>query len=147
MKELEGVIEIGTSSANVIFGQTGGNIISLTIGILLISSISSMAWIGPRVIEKMAEQHSVYFLTKKNNNGIPVAAIVLQYILTLTLLFTGSFVQILTYTGIALNISSCLAVSVLFRNIKISKLRYMLAPILFMCINILTVFMLLFGYN
>ena len=147
MKELEGVIEIGTSSANVIFGQIGGNIIAMTIGFLLISSISSMVWIGPRVIEKMAEQHSVYFLTKKNNHGIPVAAIVLQYILTLTLIFTGSFVQILTYTGIALNISSCLAVSVLFRDIKISKLRFMLAPILFMCINILTVFMLLFGYD
>jgi len=100
---------------------------------------------GSWVIEKMAEQHSAKLFSKKNKSGIPVNAIVLQYILTLILLFTGTFVQILTYTGIVLNISSCLAVSVLFRNIKVSELRFMLAPMLYICINILTVFTLLFG--
>jgi APA family basic amino acid/polyamine antiporter len=145
MKELKGIIEIGEASANMIFGQSGGKLIAITIGLLLISAISAMVWIGPRVIEKMAEQHSAKLFSKKNKSGIPVNAIVLQYILTLILLFTGTFVQILTYTGIVLNISSCLAVSVLFRNIKVSELRFMLAPMLYICINILTVFTLLFG--
>jgi len=145
MKELEGVIEIGASSANVIFGQSGGKLIAMTIGLLLISAISAMVWIGPRVVEKMAEQHSVKLFSKKNKSGIPVNAIALQYILTLILLFTGTFVQILTYTGIVLNISSCIAVSVLFRNIKIKGLRLLIAPLLYTFISILTIFILVVG--
>ncbi len=145
LKQLDGVIEIGAASAQVIFGQSGGKLIAVTIGLLLISAISAMIWIGPRVIEKMAAQYSVQIFSRKNHSGVPVNAIALQYVITLILLFTGTFIQILTYTGIVLSISSCLAVSVLFRNIKISELRFLLAPILYVLISIFSIFMLLIG--
>lgn len=140
---IDGVIEIGASSANVIFGQSGGKIIAITIGLLLISTISAMVWIGPRVVEKMAEQHSIKLFHKKNKSGIPVNAIALQYVLTLILLFTGTFLQILTYTGIILGLSSCLAVSVLFRNIKITDIKLLIAPMIYTVINIFSIIFLI----
>jgi len=145
MKQLEGVIEIGAASGNVIFGVSGGKIFSIIIGLLLISAISAMVWIGSRVVEKMASHHSVQIFSKKNKTGIPVQAIGLQYFITLVLLFTGTFVQILTYTGVVLSISSCLAVSVLFRNIKITDLRFLIAPIVYILISTISILILLTG--
>jgi len=104
-----------------------------------------MVWIGSRVVEKMASHHSVQIFSKKNKTGIPVQAIGLQYFITLVLLFTGTFVQILTYTGVVLSISSCLAVSVLFRNIKITDLRFLIAPIVYILISTISILILLTG--
>jgi APA family basic amino acid/polyamine antiporter len=145
IKNLEGVIEIGTASANIIFGQSGGKIISMTIGLLLISAISAMIWIGSRVIVKMAAENAIHFISDTNTRGIPLKALGLQYFITLVLILTGTFVQILTYTGIILSISSCLAVSVLFKNIKISDLRFLIAPILYILITSFSIILLLFG--
>jgi APA family basic amino acid/polyamine antiporter len=145
IKNLEGVIEIGTASANIIFGQSGGKIISMTIGLLLISAISAMIWIGSRVIVKMAAENAIHYISDTNTGGIPLKALGLQYFITLILILTGTFVQILTYTGIILSISSCLAVSVLFKNIKISDLRFLIAPILYILITSFSIVLLLFG--
>jgi APA family basic amino acid/polyamine antiporter len=145
IKNLEGIIEVGTASANMIFGHSGGKIISMTIGLLLISAISAMVWIGSRVIVKMAAKNAIHFISDTNAAGIPLKALGLQYFITLILILTGTFVQILTYTGVVLSISSCLAVSVLFRNIKISDLRFLIAPILYILITSFSIVLLLFG--
>jgi APA family basic amino acid/polyamine antiporter len=117
----------------------------MTIGLLLISAISAMVWIGSRVIVKMAAKNAIHFISDTNAAGIPLKALGLQYFITLILILTGTFVQILTYTGVVLSISSCLAVSVLFKNIKISDLRFLIAPILYILITSFSIILLLFG--
>lgn len=107
MAEMAGQVEVGYISGVNIFGETGAGIIGLGISILLLSTVSSYVFIGPRIMETMGEDHSyIGFLAKQNKHGIPVYAFILQLIICLIFIFTSSFEQVLMYTGIALIITN-----------------------------------------
>ncbi|MEJ7558423.1 MAG: amino acid permease [Pedobacter sp.] len=117
-----GVIEIGALAASSIFGTIGGKIASAIISLLLVSTISAMVWTGPRVIDAM--------LPRLKKKPVPLHAVIIQYGITVLLLFTGTFEHILSYTGVALSLSSCVAVSILFFKHKaVSKLSLLIALI------------------
>ena len=139
------VIEIGSLSATKIFGATGGNIMSLIISILLISTISSMVFAGPRVTMVIGEDLSALkFFARKNKKGIPVIAIALQSIIALILIFTSSFSAVLTYLGFTLTLFTTLTVLGLFilRFTKPDLPRpfkawgYPVTPIIFLALNL-----------
>ena len=139
------VIEIGSLSATKIFGATGGNIMSLIISILLISTISSMVFAGPRVTMVIGEDLSALkFFARKNKKGIPVIAIALQSIIALILIFTSSFSAVLTYLGFTLTLFTTLTVLGLFilRFTKPELPRpfkawgYPVTPIIFLALNL-----------
>lgn len=109
------VIEIGSLSAVKIFGITGGNIMSVVISLLLISTISSMVFAGPRVTMVIGEDlTALRFFARKNSKGIPVIAIALQSIIALVLIFTSTFAAVLTYLGFTLSLFTTLTVLGLF---------------------------------
>lgn len=139
------IIEIGSLSAMKIFGSTGGNIMSMLISILLISTISSMVFAGPRVTMAIGEDFKALgFLAKKNKNKIPVFSIVLQSAIALTLIYTSSFESVLTYLGFTLTLFTTLTVIGLFilRFTKPEMTRpfrawgYPVTPIIFLLLNI-----------
>jgi APA family basic amino acid/polyamine antiporter len=139
------VIEIGSLSAMKIFGTTGGNIMSLVISVLLISTISSMVFAGPRVTMVIGEDISALkFFAKKNKKGIPVIAIALQSIIALILIFTSTFSAVLTYLGFTLIIFTTLTVFGLFvfriRKPDIPRpfkaWGYPVTPIIFLAFNL-----------
>lgn len=139
---LVGVIEVGAVSAQAIFGYTGGKWMAMFISILLISSISAMVWVGPRVIAKMTNWKSVDQYGSEKSR-VPLRAIGLQYFATIILLITETFERILVSSGVLLAICSCLSVAILFlpkKNIPIYKL---IAPSIFLLINAYTIFILL----
>ncbi|MBP7077267.1 MAG: amino acid permease [Bacteroidales bacterium] len=110
--ELSGQLDVGAVSANHIFGASGGKIISLFISILLISTISSMVFAGPRVIQVMGEDYKIFsFLAKKRENGVPVNAILLQSAISLILLLTSTFDALLTYLGFVMNLFAFMTVA------------------------------------
>lgn len=140
MDALEGQIEIGLISAHNIFGSTIGNMMGLVISILLLSSISSMVFMGPRVAQVMGEDHRILrFLSYKNKRGVPLAAVGFQYAISFLLIITNSFEMITKYTGILLSICSLLTVWGIFRhrrkfpNIerKYKTLGYPVTPVVF----------------
>ena len=141
MGQLKDVVEIGAVSAKVIFGSSGGKIIAALISLLLVSSISAMVWVGPRVINKMLEKEG------KNASSlpakIPLKAIAIQFVITVSILLTDTFQQIFIYTSALLCISSCLAVGILLMKYKVMKLTHLIAPVLFTIINIYTIIVLL----
>lgn len=111
MEEMVGQIEVGLISARHIFGLRGGEVMGLLITLMLLSSISSMVYVGPRVAVSMGEDHRMFrFLTKRNRNGCPSAAIWMQYAVTSVMLLTGSFRLITQYTGIVLSVCALLTV-------------------------------------
>ncbi len=111
VEEMKGVNEVAFISAKYIFGENGARLISLIISILLVSTISSMVIVGPRVIQMIGEDYSIFrFLSKKNSNGIPVLAIVSQSLIALILLYTSSFDTIITYISFTLSIFTTLTV-------------------------------------
>lgn len=93
MDALEGEIEVGLISAHNIFGPNIGNMMGLIISILLLSSISSMVFMGPRVAQVMGEDHRIlHFLSYKNKRGVPLAAVGFQYAISCS--FSTSWLNI-----------------------------------------------------
>jgi APA family basic amino acid/polyamine antiporter len=115
--EMTGKVEIGLIAANHIFGPKVGSLMGIAVALLLLSSISSMIFVGPRVSCRMGEDHPLLrFLKRRSSRGIPVAALVLQYALSLVMILTGSFRFITEYTGILLSLCALLTVLGVFRH-------------------------------
>lgn len=112
---LVGKLEIGQIVAENLLGSFGGKLISGLITFMLVSSISAMVWVGPRLSKAMAEDYQFWgFLRKTNRHSIPVRAILLQAAIALLMIFTGSFEQIITYSGFILQLFVALTVLSLF---------------------------------
>src|SRR5207244_6537370 len=92
MQEMRGRIEVGLIAGKHIFGADGGRIVGAIICLGLVSSISSMTWIGPRVTMSMGEDHWLLrLLGRKNKQGVPTNAIVLTLLIVHLLFLTESF--------------------------------------------------------
>jgi APA family basic amino acid/polyamine antiporter len=110
--EMTGKIEVALIAGSRIFGPQGGRIVGGVICLGLISAISSMAWIGPRVTMVMGEDHRLLrFLGRKNHQEVPVFAILLQLLIVTILLLTRSFELVLIY--IQVNLLLCALLTVL----------------------------------
>src|SRR5205807_915409 len=80
-----------------------GRAVGAVICLGLIASISSMTWIGPRVTMSMGEDHWLLrLLGRKNSQGIPTYAIVLQLLFVNLLLLTRSFELVVVYIQFSL---------------------------------------------
>src|SRR6266487_3738174 len=110
-QELKGQLEVALIAGKHIFGSAGGRVAGAVICLGLISSISSMTWIGPRVTMSMGEDHWLLrLLGRKNRDGVPTNAIVLQLLIINLLLLTRSFELVLVYIQFSLLLCSLLAV-------------------------------------
>ena len=112
---LIGKVEIGYISGKNIFGGIGPKLIGLGISFLLLSTISSFVFIGPRILQVMGEDYSIIkIFAKKNKKDIPKNAFLFQMALSLIFINTSSFEQVVVYTSISLIITTMLAVISLF---------------------------------
>jgi len=112
---MTGKVDIGYITGLVIFGEIGSKIVALGISILLLSTVSSYVYIGPRIMQIMGEDHKfLSFLKSPKNEIIPSSAFYIQLIISFMFLFTSSFEQVLMYAGITLIITTSLTVISLF---------------------------------
>ncbi|MCB9348595.1 MAG: amino acid permease [Lewinellaceae bacterium] len=113
--QLRGKIEVGQVVAELMFGPAGGRLISFFIALFLISSISAMVWVGPRVVRAMANDYSIWrFMAEDNRNGIPVKAVWLQAGISIFMVATSYFEQVLLYSGFVLQLFTTAAVAGIF---------------------------------
>ena len=111
MAELSGKIEIGVIVAEHTFGSTGAMVMGFGLAILLISTVSAMIMAGPRVLQVIGEDYSVFrFLSVINKRGVPTRAIVSQSLLTIFFISTATFESILVFSGFILGVNSLFAV-------------------------------------
>jgi basic amino acid/polyamine antiporter, APA family len=150
--ELKGQLDVALITGKHIFGSTGGRVAGAVICLGLISSISSMTWIGPRVTMSMGEDHWLLrLLGRKNRHGIPRNAIILQLLIVNLLLLTRSFEDVVRYTQFSLLLCSLLAVLgvIVVRFTRPNMPRpyrvwlYPLPPLLFSMITVWMMFYLL----
>jgi APA family basic amino acid/polyamine antiporter len=98
-------------SGKHIFGEFGGRIVGALICIGLVSSISAMTWIGPRVTMAMGKDHALLRrLSFTTREGVPTAATLLQLAIVSVLLMTQSFEAVLDTIQFSLTLCSFLAV-------------------------------------
>jgi APA family basic amino acid/polyamine antiporter len=100
---LSGQIDVASVAGSYIFGDTGGRIVSAMICVGLVSSISAMMWIGPRVMMTMGEDiPALRVFARKSRGGAPAYAILFQLAVANLLLFTRSFEAVLEFIQFAL---------------------------------------------
>ena len=113
--ELRGVLNVGSVAASHLLGSKGGAIMSGIIALGLLASISAMIWAGPRVTQRVGSDYIPFrSLALKSDEGIPCRAVLLQLLLVLILILTGSFESVLIYTQIPLLLCLTLGVAGLF---------------------------------
>ncbi len=119
-ENMKGVISIGGLAVGNLFGSSMDNLVSLLISFALLSSISAFVILGPRVYYSMAKDGLFFKSVSKIHPvyGVPSKAIILQSIISIVIVLSGTFVQILTYMGFSLGIFPILAI------IGVFKLRY-----------------------
>jgi basic amino acid/polyamine antiporter, APA family len=113
--DLEGKVDVAFLAANNIFGQLGGKFVAILISIGLIASINSLLILGPRVTQAIAEDYSLLrFLGIENKSGSPFYATILLTAISLTLIGTTTFEQIMTLIGFTLSLFTIMSVTGIF---------------------------------
>jgi len=116
-EELRGVIAVGGLAASRLFGPTAETVISGLIAFALLSSISAMIMLGPRVYYAMAKDGHFFRAVADVHpvTRVPSTSIVLQCLIAGVMVMSGTFDQILTYMGFCLGIFPIVAVIGLFK--------------------------------
>ena len=110
--ELAGQIDVAVIAGKHIFGDLGGRIVGALICIGLVSSISAMMWIGPRVTTVMGEDMPILrVFARRSRSGVPTTAVLFQLVVATLMLFTQSFEAVLDFIQFSLLACSFLAVA------------------------------------
>ena len=111
ISEMRGMIEVGFIAGVNIFGDQGGRIVSGGIALLLLSTISSYVFIGPRITQVIGEDFKyLRFFSKVNSSGIPINGFIFQLSISLIFILTSTFEQVLLYAGITFIIINTITV-------------------------------------
>lgn len=146
---MAGKVEIGYVAAQYVFGERGAAIMGTTLALLLTSTVSAMILAGPRVLHVIGEDFVLFrALGAVNEDGVPVRAILLQAVISLTFLWTSSFESILILAGATMALNTFFAVLGVFvlrwRQPKLARpyrtWGYPLPPLIFLLITGWTLF-------
>jgi APA family basic amino acid/polyamine antiporter len=116
LAEMRGEIAVVEMAASNTFGTAMGDVFGLLVSIALLSTLSALIIIGPRVYYAMAKD-SLFLQPASvisSRASVPVFAIALQGVVAIAMVVLGTFEQLLVYMGFALNIFPWLAVVGLF---------------------------------
>ncbi|HKK61535.1 MAG TPA: amino acid permease, partial [Bacteroidales bacterium] len=150
-EDIKGVISIGGLAMKNLFGPSADTLFSVLIAFALFSSLSAFIIIGPRVYYAMAKD-GLFFKSMARIHPkfkVPSNAIVLQSIIAIIMVMSGTFEQILTYMGFALGIFPILSVLAVFRYRKkepsaIKMKGYPVAHIVYIAAGMLILFLSFF---
>jgi APA family basic amino acid/polyamine antiporter len=114
---MKGVISVGGLAVNYAFGKNMDVLFSILISFALFSSLSAYLILGPRVTYSMAQKGYFFKSIAKINpkTKVPSLAILLQAGISIIMVLSGTFDQILTYLGFSLGIFPILAVAGVFK--------------------------------
>ena len=144
--DMKGVVAVGAASADALFGRRIGDFVSAIMAGALLSSISAMSLVGPRVYFAMgrdgcfpagaAQVHPRW--------GTPVKAIVYQAVASAIMVLTGTFEALVYYIGFSLILFAALAVAGLLRlrtrpqflKLRVMNWCYPAIPVLFIAVSL-----------
>jgi len=144
MEAMAGKVEVGFIAASYAFGDAGGTIMGVLLGLLLVSTVSAMILAGPRVLHRIGEDFALFrLLGRTNNDGIPAVAVLVQAALALAFLWSASFERILVFSGATMALNTFFTVLGVFvlRRRQPQLVRpfrtwlYPLPPLLFLLIT------------
>jgi APA family basic amino acid/polyamine antiporter len=107
--------QLAYTVANVFWGAKGSKIFSLLLSCGVLASLSALILTGPRIVYAMALDglFPAYF-SKVSRLGVPSRAIVFQSICAIALIWSGTFLEVLNFTGYGLAVVGILVVTPIF---------------------------------
>jgi basic amino acid/polyamine antiporter, APA family len=142
--EMVGKQQVALIASIHIFGPTGGKVMAAFICLGLISTVSAMMWIGPRVTAVMGEDLGILRpLSRRSARGIPVNAIVTQFVIVNLMLLTATLQAVVNYVQFSLTLCSALTVLGVFvlrwRRPELERpyrtFGYPITPLIFLAIS------------
>jgi APA family basic amino acid/polyamine antiporter len=115
-EQFSGKVAVGEIAAERLFGSAAGYLFAVVAILIILSSLSAMTTAGPRVYFAMARDGAFLPAAARIHPRFrtPAIAIVAQAVWSALLVLSGTFEQLLTYTGFGVILFSALAVLSLF---------------------------------
>jgi APA family basic amino acid/polyamine antiporter len=117
LESLKGVVRVGAEAATALFGAAGGGIFSGIMAVGILSCVSAMVLVGPRVSFAMARD-GCFFADAgivHSRWGTPVRAILYQALASGGMVLIGKFEELIYYISFALVLFAALATAGILR--------------------------------
>ena len=115
LSELAGKVDVGNEVITKVLGGKASLWFGALFALTLLSGINAMYIAGPRISQKMGQDYSIFRgLKNQNQQGAPVAAILLQTLISGLLVVFSNFKDIVEYIGLTLSLFSLLTVAGVF---------------------------------
>lgn len=117
LEEMKGLVRVGGAAAVALFGPQGGGPFSAIMAVGLLSCVSAMVIVGPRVYYAMAKDRCFFPAAGRLHPRwlTPVQAIMCQSVATAAMILTGTFEGLIYYIGFALILFAALATAGMVR--------------------------------
>lgn len=113
----EPIVPVAEKAARALWGPQSGQLIAGILCLSIAGAVSAMTWAGPRVYWAMARDGVLSsWLTRLDpHSGVPVRAIIFQSLWASVLILSGTFEQLVVYSGVVLALFMALTLSSIFR--------------------------------
>jgi APA family basic amino acid/polyamine antiporter len=145
----EPVLPVAEKVSVALFGPMAARFVAVVLCLSIAGAASAMVWAGPRVYYAMARD-GVFpriFAKTRDESGTPGKSIILQSVWVTLLVVSGTFEQLVIYSGFALAVFSALAVAavIVLRRCNPDLTRpyrvplYPLVPLFYIAVSVLIV--------
>ncbi|HEY5627324.1 MAG TPA: amino acid permease [Nitrospira sp.] len=113
----EPIIPVAEKTAAALWGPSSGRIVALLLCLSIAGAVSAMTWAGPRVYWAMAQDGAIspWLAKRDTRSGVPSRAIVFQTSWASLLILSGTFEQLVIYSGLVLAVFMALTLSAIFK--------------------------------
>ncbi len=110
------ILPVAEKAAAALWGPTVARWLAALLAVSIAGAVSAMVWAGPRVTWAMARDGVLapWLGALNARTGVPVRAIVLQSAWASLLILTGTFEQLVVYSGVVLAAFTALTVGTIF---------------------------------
>ena len=125
----EPIIPVAEKAAAALWGSQSGRLVAAILCLSIAGAVSAMTWAGPRVYWAMARDGMIspWLARLHPRTAAPARAIVFQSLWASFLILSGTFEQLLVYSGLVLSLFMALTLSTIFRlrrTIAVSPHQY-----------------------
>ena len=113
----EPIVPVAEKAAAALWGPQSGQLVAAILCLSIAGAVSAMTWAGPRVYWAMARDGMIspWLAHVQPRTNVPARAIVFQSLWASLLILSGTFEQLLVYSGLVLALFMALTLSTIFR--------------------------------
>ena len=113
----EPIVPVAEKAAAALWGPQSGRLVAAILCLSIAGAVSAMTWAGPRVYWAMARDGMItpWLAQLHPRTAVPARAIIFQSLWASLLIVSGTFEQLLVYSGLVLSFFMALTISTIFR--------------------------------